>query len=180
MKKRSKFGWMELIVGILLILLGMYSMIRPGSMLTGIVMIYGAVAVITGIADLVFYMRVGHHIGFGPTISLMTGVLSVMTGFMLLVYPGAGKWVLSMLFPIWFIAHCISGLSHLNIIRYMAGRFIFYSTMILNMIGLVLGILMIFRPVYTIISVGWIIGFYLILLGINSIVIAVGKTGSEW
>ena len=180
MKKRSRFGWMELIVGILLILLGMYSIVRPGSMLTGIVMIYGAVAVITGIADLVFYMRVGHHIGFGPTISLVTGVLSVMTGFMLLVYPGAGKWVLSMLFPIWFIAHCISGLSHLNIIRYMACRFIFYSTMILNMIGLVLGILMIFRPVYTIISVGWIIGFYLILLGINSIVIAVGKTGSEW
>ena len=84
MKKRSRFGWMELIVGILLILLGMYSIVRPGSMLTGIVMIYGAVAVITGIADLVFYMRVGHHIGFGPTISLVTGVLSVMTGFMLL------------------------------------------------------------------------------------------------
>ena len=53
----------------------------------------------------------------GPAISLVTGILSVMSGVMLLVYPGAGALVLTLLFPIWFIAHCISRLSHLHHIR---------------------------------------------------------------
>ena len=70
------------------------------------------------------YVRVDKHLGFGPTVSLISGILSVMAGAMLLVYPNAGKWVLSLLFPIWFIAHCLSRLSHLNTIRFIAGNFV--------------------------------------------------------
>lgn len=180
MKRRTKYGWMELLVGVLLVLLGIFSFSHPDSTLTGIVVVYGAVAVVTGIADIIFYVRIDRHIGFGPIISLIMGGLSVMTGFMILVYPGAGKWILVLLFPIWFIAHCISRLSHLNLIRFTAGNAAYYSTLILNCIGIFLGILMIMRPFYSIISAGWIIGFYLILLGINSIVIGASKMGSEW
>lgn len=180
MRKRSKYGWMELLVGTLLVLLGIFSLVRPNSMLTGIVVIYGAVAVITGVADIIFYVRVDRHIGFGPITSLIMGVLSVMTGIMILVYPGAGKWILALLFPIWFLAHCISRLSHLDLIRFTAGNIPYYFTLILNIIGIFLGFLMIIRPFYSILSVGWIIGFYLILLGINSIMIGVSKMGSEW
>lgn len=180
MRNRSKFGWLELIMGILLILLGIFSLIRPGSILTGIVVIYGVVAVITGIVDIVFYVRIDRHVGFGPTVALVTGVLSVMSGMMLLVYPGAGKWILSLLFPVWFITHCISRLSHLNTIRFIAGNFIYYFTMAANLIGLVLGILMVFRPFLSMLSAGWIIGFYLILLGADSIITAFSKMGSGW
>lgn len=180
MRKRSKYGWMELIVGIILILLGIYSFARPGSILTGIVVIYGAVAVVTGIADIVFYVRIDRHTGFGPTVSLVTGVLSVMSGFMLLVYPGAGRWILSLLFPIWFITHCISRLSHLNIIRFTAGEITYYLTLILNIIGLMLGFMMVIRPYFSILSASYIIGFYLILLGIDSIIMSFSSMGSGW
>ena len=86
MKKRSGFGWMELIEGVLLIILGVLNLIRPQNALTGIVMIFGLIAVITGIADIVFYIKMEMHTGFGPTISLISGILSVMAGFMLLVH----------------------------------------------------------------------------------------------
>ena len=113
MKRRSGFGWMELIIGIALAALGIFTFVYPDNAVTTLVIIYGIIAIITGIADVVLYVRVDKHLGFGPTVSLISGILSVMAGAMLLVYPNAGKWVLSLLFPIWFIAHCLSRLSHL-------------------------------------------------------------------
>ena len=180
MRRRSGFGWFELIVGILLIILGVFTFVKPGSVLTGVVIIYGILAVITGISDIVFYVRMEQHIGFGPTVSLISGILSVMAGMMLLVYPNAGKWILALLLPIWFIAHCISRLSHLNIVRYTAGNFYYYFSLIMNILGLVLGFLMLFQPAVSILSFGMIIGIYLILLGIDSIIVALSKLGSGW
>ena len=49
MRRRSRYGWLELIEGILLILLGIYTLCNPGGMLRGITFAYGLLAVITGI-----------------------------------------------------------------------------------------------------------------------------------
>lgn len=180
MRRRSGFGWLEFIVGVLLILLGIFTFFRPGSAMTGVVIIYGIIAVITGILDIVFYAKMDRHYGFGPTISLVTGILSVMAGMMLLVYPNAGKWIMALLFPIWFISHCISRLSHLNLIRIIAGRFYYYFSLTVNILGLILGCLMLFNPVASILSFGAIIGIYLVLLGVDSIVMAFSNMGAGW
>ena len=79
------------------------------------------------------------------------------------------------LFPIWFIAHCISRLSHLNMVRMAFGNFYFYFSMILNVIGLILGFILIFDPMVSLLSLSLIIGSYLVLLGIDMIVISVGS-----
>lgn len=107
MRRRSGFGWLELVAGILLIALGIWAFMDPGLALAGMVFAYGVAAIIIGIADIILYIQVERYIGLGPVISLIAGILSVMTGIMLLVYPGAGTLALTLLFPIWFIAHCI-------------------------------------------------------------------------
>ena len=177
MRRRSGFGWLELVIGILLIVLGVFTFANPGFALTGLVALFGAIAIVMGVADIVLYVRVERFTGFGPIVSLISGILSVMSGIMLLVYPNAGRWVLSLLFPIWFIAHCISRLSQLNTSRFHAGSGMYYFTLVVNIIGLILGFLMILRPVISILSIGWIVGFYLILLGVDSIVLAVSNMG---
>ena len=95
MRNRSRFGWIELIEGILLIILGIFSFLRPDSMLSGFVMFFGLIALCIGILDIIFYVRTEEHVGFAPTIALMSGCLSVLAGLMLLVYPGAVKWAFS-------------------------------------------------------------------------------------
>lgn len=172
MNRRTEFGWIELLEGILLILLGVISFLRPDGMLTGLIMLYGLVAILTGIADIVFYIKIDSHMGFGPTISLVTGILSVMAGFIFLIYPGAGKILLSILFPLWFIMHCISRLSHLNIVRFMTGRGYYCFTLIVNIVGIILGFVMIFNPYLTLLSAGYLAGLYLVLLGVDSIIAA--------
>ena len=52
MKRRSGYGWLEIIMGILLILLGLFTILRPSAALEGVVMVYGIIAVLTGIADI--------------------------------------------------------------------------------------------------------------------------------
>ena len=56
MRRRSGYGWFELIIGILLVILGIFTFIRPENTLTGIVIVYGLIAVITGISDIIFYV----------------------------------------------------------------------------------------------------------------------------
>ena len=180
MRNRSGFGWLEFIVGVLLIILGIFTFMKPDGTLTVVVVVYGLIAVITGICDIVFYMKMEQHMGFGPTISLVSGILSVMAGIMLIVYLDAGKWILTLLFPIWFIAHCISRLSHLNVVRIAAGRFYYYFSLIVNILCLVLGVCMLINPVVSLLSFGVIIGIYLILLGLDNIVMAVSDMGSKW
>lgn len=179
MRRRSGYGWFELIIGIMLVVLGIFTFIRPGSTLTGIVILYGLVAVITGISDLIFYVRTERYTGFGPAVSLISGIFSIMAGVMLLVYPGAGRWVMVLLLPIWFIAHCVSRLSHLNFIRVTAGEIYYWFALIVNIIGIILGIMMIARPMLSLFSAGFLIGTYLILLGVDNIMVGAGKLGSR-
>lgn len=180
MRRRSKFGWMELIIGILLIVLGIFTFLRPGSVLTGAVLVYGVFALITGIADIVFYVKMERHTGFGPVVALVSGILSVIAGLLVMVYPGAAAWALTIFFPLWFIMHCISRLTHLGIIRYVAGNGYYYFSLVLNIIGLVLGFLMLLQPALAFLSMGFVIGAYLILLGIDSLVLAFSDVGYKW
>ena len=107
MRRRSRYGWLELIEGILLILLGIYTLFNPGNTIRGITVVYGILAVITGISDIVFYAKTEHYVGFAPTVALISGILSLLAGLMLLMYPNAGELIMTLLLPIWFIAHSV-------------------------------------------------------------------------
>ncbi|HJD13292.1 MAG TPA: DUF308 domain-containing protein [Candidatus Ruminococcus avistercoris] len=177
MRKRSGFGWLQLGIGVLLILAGILTLFNPRPTLTGLIILYGILAVIMGAADILFFIRTERYTGFAPVISLISGILSVTTGIMLLVYTEAGILILSILFPVWFITHCISRLSHLNSIRFIAGVSIYYFTMIVNIIGLVLALLMLFNPLLSLTAIGIIAAIYLILLGIDSIALSLSDMG---
>lgn len=183
MKRTSGFGWSEFAVGLLLILLGIFALIRPDSMLTGAVVVYGVIAIVMGIEDLVVYARLSRFTGFGPMLSLISGIFSVMCGVMLLANPNVGKWALTVLLPIWFIAHCISGLTRVNLIRLIGNPFYYYFSLILNVLGLVLGFVMIFSPALSFVTlraICYMVAIYLILFGAESMIAAFARRNSDW
>ena len=63
MRRRSGFGWLEFIEGLLLILLGIFTCVHPGSILEGFVILYGLLAVVTGIGDSCFLCKDGTAYG---------------------------------------------------------------------------------------------------------------------
>ena len=133
-------------------------------------------AIVTGIADIIFYVKMEKYMGFGPVLALVSGVLSVLAGAMLLMYPDAGQLVIVMLIPIWFIAHSIARLSHLPLIKLGAGKKFYIFSLVLNIIGIIMGVLMIFSPRFAFVSASVLIGGYLILLGIDCVIMS----GSYW
>lgn len=177
MRKRSSFGWLELVIGVLLVALGIMVFARPDLVLSTIVYAYAIVAIVMGVADIILYIRMEQYTGFAPILSLISGILSVMSGITLVVYPTAGRLILTVLFPIWFIAHCISRLSHLHHIRFVAGDGVYYFALIVNIIGLILGFSMILSPLLNVLYSRYLAGAYLILLGVESIVIAASPMG---
>ena len=95
MKRQSDIGWFELIMGLILIILGIVIMRQPVGVLTWIVILCGVIAVISGIGDIVLYVKMERFTGFGPVVSLVTGILGIMAGFMLIAHPGAGTWAIA-------------------------------------------------------------------------------------
>ena len=180
MRRHSHLGLAELLIGILLVALGIGTFLRPGTALTGAVMVYGFLAVLMGMVDIIIYVKLERYTGFGPMISLISGILSVMAGVLVMVHPTAGRWAIAVLFPIWFLAHCISRLANLSPLQRLITPVNYYMSMILNILGLVLGILLIFRPMAAMLSADVIIGCYLVLLGLDCIVLAFSKAGRDW
>ena len=66
MRRYTGFGWLELVVGVLLIILGIATLIKPGSVLTGVIVVYGIIALLTGIDDIIFYAKMEQHMGLDP------------------------------------------------------------------------------------------------------------------
>ena len=97
---------MELIIGIALAALGIFTFIYPDNAVTTLVIIYGIIAIITGIADVVLYVRVDKHLGFGQLCPHFRAY-SASWRAPCCSSINADKWLLSLLFPIWF-RHALS------------------------------------------------------------------------
>lgn len=174
----NKFKWGELITGLLLIALGIVTIIKPDSILTSAVVIYGIIVIVMGIEDLLKYVRVASFVGIGPTLSLISGIFSVMCGVMLISNPDLGKWTLTVLFPIWFIAHCISKLTRVNFMRQFSDSFYYVLSLILNIVGVILGIVMFFSPSLSFMSIRvvcYIVAIYLIVFGLENVIQAFSR-----
>ena len=180
MRGRSGFGWSQFIMGVCLILLGAFTFLRPRSIFTGIAVVYGVAAVVTGVCDIVIYIKEQRFTGFGPGLSLVSGILSILTGIALLAYPGIAEWIVSLLFPLWFMAHCIGRLTHLGLVRFVAGDFYYYFSLIVHVAGLVLGFVMLLKPVLTFLTLGYLVALCLVAFGVDCILLAFTDMGSRW
>ena len=177
MNRRSSFGWLELLTGILMIVLGILVFVIPNLVMTSMVAFFGIAAIVMGVTDIILFIRVERYTGFGPILSLITGIISVMSGVALLIYPKLGAIILTVLFPIWFIAHCISRLTQVHHIRLIAGNNMYVFTLAVNIIGIILGFMMLLSPVFTLSAIRCFAGCYLLLLGVEGILTAVSRMG---
>ncbi len=180
MRRRSRYGWLELIEGILLILLGIYTLCNPGNILSAELPLRMVFLLSSPEFQILYFMQRRSIISASDLpVALVTGILSLLAGLMLLMYPNAGELIMTLLLPIWFIAHSVSRLTHIPLVR-LAGKFYYYFTLIVNILGITLGCLMIIWPWVALFSTGFIIGGYLILLGIDCVVMACSDMDAGW
>lgn len=182
-RRNGSFGWSEFIIGVILLVIGILTFAQPEGALTGVIIAYGAVVILMGVDDILVYIRLARFTGFGSMLSLFSGIMSVMCGVMIIANPRVGKWALAVLLPVWFIAHCITGLTHTGFIRLIGNPFYYYFSLILNIIGLILGIMMLMNPILSFLTIRtttYMAALYMILFGVESIVGAFARRHSDW
>lgn len=173
--KRSWYGWLELILGVLLVVLGVYTFRNPGTAAGGIVAFYGLAAIISGIADIALYVRLERRTGFGPVTALAGGIINILIGILLVLNIRMGVFAFSFLFPIWFMVHCITRLTNLGFIRRFAGKVTYWISLIINIVGLIAGFVLLLNPFASALSMAYCAGLYLLLSGVGSIVTGIGN-----
>lgn len=176
--KRSTLGWVEIILGVLMVVLGIYTLVNPVmETITAIVIVYAIAAIISGIADFVIYFRLERRGGFGSALMIISGILNIIVGILLLFNVGAGAWTLSILFPIWFIVRCIARLANLDFVKTFGSKFEYWVSLIANVLGIILGLIILFNPIASLLSIVYFVAFYLLLEGFSSLVAGFGNVG---
>lgn len=172
--KRDRFShWPELITGILLALMGLISFVLPSFALTMMALLYGLIALLSGIGSLVGWFTIERPASEGFTISLIIGIFNTLVGIYLLFNVGAGRATISFIFPVWLILFCVSQLARLRQVRFYGGTAAWVFTIVASILGLVISVLLLFNWALSGIILVYVLGGYLIIQGGSSIFTAI-------
>ncbi len=165
MQSRGAYIALSVITGLLMIVLGGLFLAQPGLSLASIIWLIGIFAIIYGVF-LVIAGIAGRHEGGGWAIA--GGVLAVIMGIVVLAWPAATSLAVLYIIAAWAI---ISGVA--DIIGAFAGgisggRRVWL--VILGLIGIAVGIYFFVHPVSGVLTLLWVVGIYLVVLGVFRIV----------
>ncbi len=170
--ERTSFGWLELLFGLFMIVLGVLTFMYPAQALGTFVLLFAIAAIFSGIADIAFYFSMKDRSGTAPALALFLGALSMLIGILLLADIGAEVYLLSILFPVWFIVHCVARLVNLNGLRPVIGDGQYWLGIVLNVLGIILGGLLLLNPFASVVALIYCVGAYLLVIGIESLAFA--------
>lgn len=171
MKKSSVYGFAtcQLILGILLLLLGIFTLIHIDTTLTAFVYVYGIASILFGIIEIAMFISLSSRSDWSPASALIMGILNIVMGILLLSDVWVGMLAMSFLFPFWMIFMCITRLCNLSVVRRLAGNGAFWFSLIVNVLGMLAGFVLLFFPGVSMITLSYLIAFYLLLAAIELI-----------
>lgn len=163
-----KFDWGSLILGVIFIIVALLSFSNPGSSVMAVVIIFGIAAILKGTFELTVRRRLKPYTGQGSTMLIITGVLDILIGIFMLFNVQFGMIAVAVLFAFWIILDSVFMLITSSYIKEF-NRNRFWFTVILGVIGLLIGIVLLFNPLSGVVSIAFIIGIFFMIAGIGHI-----------
>lgn len=171
MYQEKKFDWMSLILGIVFIILGCWSLKNPDTTLSLLSILVGIGAILKGIYEFWLRSTINNLLGTRSTWLLIMVILDIVLGIVFICHIAAGVMTISIIFAFWFIIDCIGQLSVAGFYkRFRKGYY--WWLVILNVLGIIIGISLLFNPMVSALTIVWLISFFLLLIGIVAIVAA--------
>ncbi|TSO26031.1 DUF308 domain-containing protein [Lactobacillus sp. LL6] len=169
-RRDGGFDWGALIAGVLMVVVAFLLMRHPGKSLHAFVLLFGILSIVQGFVWFAAYSRFR---GFFSRswVTIVSGILDIIIGVLFLCSYDIGALTIAYLFAIWFFVDSVVGIAfswHLKDIS--TGYFVF--SLIMNILSLIIAIFLIFNPVIAMISLVWLVSFWLLVFGINEIVTA--------
>lgn len=171
MNERKTMDWGSLLLGILFVLVSLLSFQDPVGNLVAIVFVFAIFAFLKGIFELFLRNRLKELTGYKGKLPLIIGIIDILIGIFFLFNIGAGVVALPFVFAIWFIADSVLALFTADLAKGISTRH-YWFTVVINILGVLLGIILLFNPISSALTLSFLVGFYFMIFGINPIVYA--------
>lgn len=171
MEQTKNFKWSYLLIGVLFILVSLAAFNNPQSSLIAVVYIFAFTAIMKGIFELFFRRKLHQFTGYKSTTLTIEGVFDLIIGFLLLFNTSIGLVTLPFIFALWFIADSVGSLSTASIYKSENPGY-YWFTVIVNGLGIILGIMLFFNPITSALAFAFLVGIYFMMIGISLVVYA--------
>lgn len=169
--KKQGFDWGALILGILFVLTSLISFQDPAGNLVAIVIFFAIFAIIKGIFEIFVRNRMKELTGYKSYAPIVLGVIDILIGVYFLFNLTIGVAALPFVFAIWFIVDSIFGLFTLDLAK-SASTGYFWFALIVDILGIILGIILLANPLSSALTLSFLVGFYFMIFGITNIIYA--------
>lgn len=165
----SKFNWASLLLGIVALFAALVSFRDPAANLAALTVLFGIAAVVRGVLLIYAKFSLDDVPGVNTEMFLLLSIVNVVFGVLLLGNLWSGMMLLPTLFAIWFIIDSILGLANSGVAR-AVGKGYYWFRLILGVVGILLGVSLLFHPMTAAITLSFLVGIYFLILAINCFV----------
>jgi len=164
---QSRGAWMALsiITGLLMIVLGGLFLASPGLSLASVILLFGIFAIVYGVALAAAGMTGRAESRWG---AIVVGVLAVIVGIIALVWPGLTSLTLLYIIAAWMVISGITEIAGAFMSGVGGGQRLWL--IILGILSIIVGIIFFARPVNGALALLWLVGLYLVVLGVLRII----------
>jgi uncharacterized membrane protein HdeD (DUF308 family) len=161
--------WLVLLRGALMVLFGIIALVSPGIALLTLVWVFGIYSILDGIAAVALGIRTRGEPHWVWTI--VQGVVSVLAGFVALVWPGVTALALLFLIAFWAILLGVGEIGGAFASR-QRGSNAWGWTLAAGVLNILFGVLLLIWPASGILTLVWLVGIFALAGGVALILLA--------
>jgi uncharacterized membrane protein HdeD (DUF308 family) len=154
--------WALALRGVAAVLFALIAFFLPGVTAAALILLFGAYALVDGVFALIAGLRLARQHGRSAPL-LLEGVLNVLVGVVIFIWPGPALVAIVYLIAIWAV---ITGIvliaAGIALIRH-SGEWLL---VLCGVISVLLGIILFVQPGAGVVALSWWLGFYALLFGI--------------
>lgn len=161
----GKLKWSSLIMGTLLLIVAVIIFSYPVKNFYTLTWLIGLLILINGVIQLLFRRAARALAGSGSGLIVVIGIIDIIFGLLVIFNVGASSTFFIFMFAIWFIVSSVIGLMTISKQSRLKGL-----SIIVNVLGLLLGIILLFNPMMGMILVSTMIAITFAILGVTYVI----------
>ena len=161
----GKLKWSSLIMGTLLLIVAVIIFSYPVKNFYTLTWLIGLLILINGVIQLLFRRAARVLAGSGSGLIVVIGIIDIIFGLLVIFNVGASSTFFIFMFAAWFIVSSVIGLMTISKQSRLKGL-----SIIVNVLGLLLGIILLFNPMMGMILVSTMIAITFAILGVTYVI----------
>ncbi|MEJ7420746.1 hypothetical protein HMPREF3265_07805 [Staphylococcus sp. HMSC62B09] len=161
----GKLKWSSLIMGTLLLIVAVIIFSYPVKNFYTLTWLIGLLILINGVIQLLFRRAARAIAGSGSGLIVVIGIIDFIFGLLVIFNVGASSTFFIFMFAAWFIVSSVIGLMTISKQNRLKGL-----SIIVNVLGLLLGIILLFNPMMGMILVSTMIAITFAILGVTYVI----------